>query len=832
MEKLESVRLLTKLGLPLVRMRIEKIGPNNPEATNAKWRRVPCEKWKDVEFTERLAESFFDCNVAVKTGHELPNGKFLCILDVDLKKQEGRDWWSRICDQYGDAEFWAGPISRTESGGLHLWFCSKVAYHTAAPLLPGVDFLALGGLSFEPPSQFREGSLLRNAYEWITPPVSIDGIPDIPSWLRAEVEIRELKRKAIKDVVDANESQYGSSVPSGCLPFIEDCLARHTPENGLEYAAWLRLGMALHDSASGCDSAFDIFDAWGSRVARERGGDYDSKKTRVSWVSFGHKQTKVRYGTLVRTLAQDDNVRVFLDEKVKECANFFDSLPHPEELPKSHTKDPSVPSQGEYARSQDVCVTVGNPAGNPAESDAEVSEGGSVEKKKKKKDKAEKPAHKERGQTVEHLEMNDLLRAVHSSLGSPLIRTNETNGAIEITLEGKETRKLDQPTEDAIVLTCLDFGKRTGVKPLTKEKMVHKAINILADQNKYNPIREYLTNCLTVYKKQKIIDDVTMPYQDDLRYRKLLISGIGLEPGEDADWFERALLFWLHGAICKTFYGFQNPMLCLQGQQGSGKSTIAKSLVKKIGTSYYYAGAIDPSDKDHKIKLAQLFLWEPDELGGTTQTADINKLKSLLTLNRINERPPYGRHVVDMPVVCSFLGTVNDASFLKDDTGNRRFLVARYVPINHRKTIEWLRGVEFDPDLLWGEVYAEVLRTKDFAPILNDKDSTESVFRAEEVRQKSDLEIVLEDLLEYQVGTVNFGDEWKLYRKDLRIALDDAGIKIGKYTLQRASEIVASALGYRHNARLVQGMDDKGGRFIKRVRIRSSLTTPPTMPQK
>jgi predicted P-loop ATPase len=267
-------------------------------------------------------------------------------------------------------------------------------------------------------------------------------------------------------------------------------------------------------------------------------------------------------------------------------------------------------------------------------------------------------------------------------------------------------------------------------------------------------------------------------------------------------------------------------MLVLQGGQGVGKSTLARALVKKIGTSYYYAGAIDPNDKDHKMKLAQLFLWEPDELGGTTAYADINRLKSLLTLTRVNERPPYGRYVVDMDVVCSFLGTTNDASFLTDTTGSRRFLVAKFEPVSPVETINWLRGVEFDPNLLWGEVYDEVLRTGDKAPMLGQEDLAEAISRAESVRKRDDIEVVLEDLLEVQPVGEKPTEEWRLYRKDLRTALSDADVRLGRGTMRQAGEIIAKLVGFRDHWDAMGNIN--GERYFRRVRLRSSIIPPPT----
>lgn len=157
--------------------------------------------------------------------------------------------------------------------------------------------------------------------------------------------------------------------------------------------------------------------------------------------------------------------------------------------------------------------------------------------------------------------------------------------------------------------------------------------------------------------------------------------------------------------------------------------------------------------------------------------------------------------------------------------------MARYYPIDWQATINWLRGVEFDPDLVWGEVYEEILQTRNFAPLMDRGQTMEAVSRAEEVRQRTDLEFIVEELVEFQSPYAEI-EEWRLYRKDLRLALEDAGIKIGKFVLQRAIEIIASSQGFRHNAKDCMSMDSMGNRFLRRVRLRQTITTAPTMPKK
>lgn len=203
------------------------------------------------------------------------------------------------------------------------------------------------------------------------------------------------------------------------------------------------------------------------------------------------------------------------------------------------------------------------------------------------------------------------------------------------------------------------------------------AIMITAKQNEYHPIKDYLNGLKW---------DGVSRIQQLAQYFDV----------QNATLFPVLLRKWLIGAIARVMDGDQNPMLVLEGPQGSGKSTFARWLCPD--GKYYKESSIDPDNKDHRIATSEVWIWEVGELGSTTKKADREALKSFLTTETFTERAAYGKYNQPYRAMSSFLGTVNDETgFLNDPTGNRRFWVMGLNKIN----FDYSKAL--NPDDIWAE---------------------------------------------------------------------------------------------------------------------------------
>lgn len=178
-----------------------------------------------------------------------------------------------------------------------------------------------------------------------------------------------------------------------------------------------------------------------------------------------------------------------------------------------------------------------------------------------------------------------------------------------------------------------------------------------------------------------------------------LVSYMQADAGDLPTFLKR----WLVGAVARAFEpgSCQNRMLVLDGDQGLGKSYLVRWLFTPIGRDeLFIEGGINPSNKDHELRLISRWIWEVSELGATTTKADRDALKYFLSMRQVTVRKPYGHYDLVKPALASFIGTVNNiAGFLNDPTGNRRFMSV------HLTAIDWGYTV-LDATQIWAQAYA------------------------------------------------------------------------------------------------------------------------------
>ena len=211
------------------------------------------------------------------------------------------------------------------------------------------------------------------------------------------------------------------------------------------------------------------------------------------------------------------------------------------------------------------------------------------------------------------------------------------------------------------------------------------ALSIVARENSYHPVRRYL-------KQQR--------WDGKPRVESLFRDYLG---APDNVYTRETARLMLIGAVTRVFepgHKFDTAVI-LESPQGSRKS----SMIKVMGRQRW-SSELKNDDFGNQQKMVESmqgnWIVELPELKGIGK-ADANTVKAFISGEKEEVRMAYARTVKTFYRQCIFIGSTNDAQYLVDTTGNRRFWPIRvfkdkYNPIDTDK-------LESEMDQIWAEAY-------------------------------------------------------------------------------------------------------------------------------
>jgi len=133
-------------------------------------------------------------------------------------------------------------------------------------------------------------------------------------------------------------------------------------------------------------------------------------------------------------------------------------------------------------------------------------------------------------------------------------------------------------------------------------------------------------------------------------------------------------------------------MLIFEGAQGTRKSTALSILASQ---DWFCDQLPDLHNKDSSLQVIGSWIIEWAELDAMRRS-DTTATKAFITRQVEKIRPPYGKHLIDIPRQCVFAGTTNKDDYLVDETGNRRFWPVKCGQVD-------TEALARDRDQLWAE---------------------------------------------------------------------------------------------------------------------------------
>ncbi len=329
------------------------------------------------------------------------------------------------------------------------------------------------------------------------------------------------------------------------------------------------------------------------------------------------------------------------------------------------------------------------------------------------------------------------------------------------------------------------FGMKNGANLM-------KAISVVAFNNQFNPVEEYL---------KSLVWDGT-PRIDDLLHTYL---------GAERNAYTRDVMrACLTGAVGRAVIGGTkwDYTLILVGAQGIGKSTFLQMLGKD-----WFSDSLQSFDGKEASELIQgVWINELPELAAFSKS-EVNKIKQFLTKTHDLYRPAYARRVEKRPRRCVFFGSTNDDEFLKDATGDRRYWP---VDLNADKAELPISALTSEVvDQIWAEAY-QLWKNKEVDPYLSGE-SAELALKAQDAHKLyDDWDGVIRRYLETPVPS-----DWPTRSlKDRRLVLDgvfngEADSKINRICINEIwceafgrSPVELDHIGRRRIASIMRNLSD------------------------
>lgn len=638
---LHPAKRLAREGVAVHWLRHESKAP-----VESRWSSAPVNKPFDLEETYRAGY-----NVGIRLGRpsEVDKGLFLYVLDVDVKGDEADADEAHAALDKILPNWEKHPYVQSGRGGhsQHIYLVceddlpsKKLAHSSRKVTWTDIDGKEHHSWSWEierfgtgkqvaaPPSIHPE---TKNEYTWgreinwddldaiLVQAASLEPLDDEGREDRRE---RSSTRTTASSLADyQNKKTLGIDEDEAW----EYLLDLDPAEWNDDRDGWLKVGMACHHEFNGTDAGYKLW-----RDYSKKSDKFDEDDLERVWESFGNdtKRRPVRFATIKaagaatrelreRKGATDDDDDRILDEEDPEtrAARLIPRTETGEIKVTAHTVqlllETDVRTRGTLGLntfSGEVCLT---------------------------KSAGYREALSERKQK-DMVQLNPILFTVN-----------------------EQAEKEGLPLEDRhyhALRAMLEAARPSGGYGIKiPDRDLESAISNLADENTFHPIVEFLES---------------LEWDGTERIDYLFVDYLGTP---DDEYHRQTAGLWMTAGVTRVFQpGHKFDFVpIVEGKQGLRKSTFIQTLA--VNPQWFVEMRGDIFDDPKKVveTLDGSWIAEIPELNSFTKS-DLTAVKAFFSAGKEKVRESYGRKAKNFQRQSIYMGSTNDAEYLRDPTGNRR----------------------------------------------------------------------------------------------------------------------------------------------------------------